>query len=100
MTQPTVNLNFCEDRRSLANGTHNHAQKTIRTTQSRVNERSDTNETAWHSELKVIGFRMQRYNSRKQRATSAIAVGIFGDDTRSNFDFLAKLDHQSNKGKG
>lgn len=83
---------FDIDGGALANRRHDHTEQSVGTTESGVNEGTDTDKTARNSKLKVVLLGVEGDDSRSQRPTSADTVGVPGNKTRSDLDFLANLE--------
>lgn len=71
--------------------TEDKSDKTVGSAKSGVDAGSYTNETTWYSELQVVVLGEERDYTGEDRLALDLALFVFGDDTRSDFDFVAEL---------
>lgn len=83
---------FDVDGWALVNRRHDHTEQSVGTTESRVNEGTDTDKTTGNGKLEVVLLGVEGDDTRSQRSASADTVGVPGNKTRSDLDFLANLE--------
>ena len=89
----TADFQLHVDVRTLADRRHDVTQQLVTLAQDRVDQCSNTDQTTGNSELQVVAFGKQRYDSRLQRLTDELS-GLVGEDLSwTDLDFLSDLEH-------
>lgn len=78
--------------------TKDETDQTIGTTQSRVNARTNTNETTGNGIFEVVRFGVEGNDSAEDGSALESTVVVTRDDTRADFDFVAQLDDTMQNG--
>ena len=72
--------------------TKDETDQTIGTAQSRVNARTNTNETTRNGVLEVVGFGVEGNDPAEDGSAFKSTVVVTRDNTRADFDFVAEFD--------
>lgn len=78
--------------------TQHETDETIGSAKGRVDSGTNTNKTTGNSVLKVVGLGVERDDSAEDGGTLEGTVVVSGDDTRSDFNLVTKLDNAVENG--